>query len=236
VTLDGSASVSPSGNPLTYSWTETAGPAVTLSSATAAKPTFVAPTVTSGTTTLTFSLVVSDGILQSTAATTSVSVAPAASGADLTSLGTIVAFITSPQGSGSKSLAVIRDGVFPAVGSGNSQQQYDTFTGATRTEDWIGYTFASPQSFGKVVFQDGMQFWDGGWFTSIKVQVRQGGVWVDVPGATISPAYKGHDSVSYETYTFTFPTITGDGIRIDGVPGGVNTFISVGELRVFQGQ
>jgi glucose/arabinose dehydrogenase len=58
VTLDGSASSSGSGQPLTYKWTQTAGPAVTLSSATAEKPTFTAPT---GPANLTFSLVVSDG-------------------------------------------------------------------------------------------------------------------------------------------------------------------------------
>src|SRR5262249_27129861 len=40
VTLDGSAS---SGNGLTYAWTQTAGTSITLSSATAVKPTFTAP-------------------------------------------------------------------------------------------------------------------------------------------------------------------------------------------------
>ena len=40
VTLNGSASTDPDGNPLTYSWTQVSGPAATLSSATSVSPTF----------------------------------------------------------------------------------------------------------------------------------------------------------------------------------------------------
>lgn len=46
VTLDGSASV---GDRITYRWQQTAGPAVTLSSATAVRPTFTAPDVNANT-------------------------------------------------------------------------------------------------------------------------------------------------------------------------------------------
>ena len=59
VTLNGSASSDSDGTIASYAWTQTLGTAVTLSSTTAAQPTFVAPTVTTATT-LTFSLVVTD--------------------------------------------------------------------------------------------------------------------------------------------------------------------------------
>jgi len=57
VTLDGSGSSDADNDTLTYKWTQTDGPAVTLSDDTAQKPTFNAP---AGPTSLTFQLKVSD--------------------------------------------------------------------------------------------------------------------------------------------------------------------------------
>jgi hypothetical protein len=71
VTLDGSASHDPDGNSLSYSWSQTAGSTVTLSDAKAVKPTFTAPGKSG---TLSFSLTVNDGQLDSAPSTVSVTV------------------------------------------------------------------------------------------------------------------------------------------------------------------
>jgi hypothetical protein len=65
VTLDASASSDPAALPLTFAWTQTSGPTVTLSSPNSAVTTFVAPSVGSQTPALTFQLVVNNGTLVS---------------------------------------------------------------------------------------------------------------------------------------------------------------------------
>jgi len=77
VTLDGSASSDPDSgpSPLTYAWTQTGGTPVTLSDASAAKPTFSAPRMDCpGNQALTFSLIVSDSNAASIAATVTITV------------------------------------------------------------------------------------------------------------------------------------------------------------------
>jgi len=61
VTLDGSNSSDPDDSIASYLWSQTAGPAVTLSAPTAAQTTFSAPVVGSGGASLTFRLRVTDG-------------------------------------------------------------------------------------------------------------------------------------------------------------------------------
>jgi hypothetical protein len=73
VNLAGTAS-DPENNPLTYLWTQTAGPSVTLSSATTLTPSFTAPAKTGAAQVLTFSLVANDGTANSAADTIDITI------------------------------------------------------------------------------------------------------------------------------------------------------------------
>ena len=78
VNLDGTASTDPDGDALTYAWTQSGGPSVTLSGANTATPSFTAPT---GPASVTFQLEVCD--THAACDTDSVAITVSASNADL---------------------------------------------------------------------------------------------------------------------------------------------------------
>ena len=65
IQLNGSGSTDPDGDTITYLWSQTQGPTVTLSSSTSVSPTFDAPLINSDQAILTFSLTVNDGAVDS---------------------------------------------------------------------------------------------------------------------------------------------------------------------------
>jgi glucose/arabinose dehydrogenase len=158
---------------------------------------------------------------------------------DITQQGTIIARIFQldppyPLGEGNLNPEVIRDGDLPPAGSADPKRQYDTFhNGDQKGTDWIGYSFNGSREFCALYFQEGLQSADGGFFSDVRVQVRTNNIWTDVTGLAAAPPYPGKSNgVSYEIHGFSFTPVTGTSIRLTGVPGGADKFISIGEFRV----
>jgi PKD repeat protein len=150
--------------------------------------------------------------------------------------GTPICSITKPTGGGSKDMGVMFDGRVPAVGSGSSSDQYDTYTGAASAEKvYAGIEFEGTYTISGVKFTEGKHFHDGGWFNGAPyVEILKDGVWQRID-AEISKAYPENNidaqGASYETYTFGFADdVECEGVRICGTPGGKAYFISVGEI------
>ena len=143
VQLDGSGSSAPNGNPLTYQWTQTSGPSVTLSSNTAVKPTFTAP---ASATSLTFQLVVNNGQVNSSPATVTITVS---SNPDLALFATATASsqFTSIGSTADKAIDGVIDG-YP----GDYTKEWAAVSGGAGS--WLKLTWSSPQTVNKIVLYD----------------------------------------------------------------------------------
>lgn len=142
VELDGSASTDPEESSITYSWTQIAGPNVTLSSTTAARPTFTAP---SSVTVVSFRLVVHDGLVPSKPDTVNIIV-----GNPPTNLAPQATVSASSQSSGQEAVKAI-DGVIDGYPGDYSREWASSNDGVGTT---LTLTWASPVTLSSVVLYD----------------------------------------------------------------------------------
>jgi hypothetical protein len=143
VTLDGSGSTSPDGQPLTYQWTQTGGSTqVSLSSSTAVKPTFTAPASAD---ILTFQLVVTEGQVSSSPSSVTITVGSA----DLALSATATA--SSQNASTGQTANKAIDGVVSGY-PGDYTKEWATVGG--RAGSWLRLTWASAQAVSKIVLYD----------------------------------------------------------------------------------
>jgi hypothetical protein len=145
-----------------------------------------------------------------------------------------LAKVRNPTGSGLRDIECIRDGI--------TDESYDSYHGAVKeSEDWYGYLFDRPHYFDTIVYYEGRNFYDGGWWTTLTVQVTTDGTtWTNVERLAMTPPYNFADSregrVHYSRFLLTFARCRGNGIRIYGEPGGIADFTSIAELEVYGDQ
>ena len=73
---------------------------------------------------------------------------------------------------------------------------------------------------------------DGGWFTSASVELRIAGVWVSVATTPSEPL---DASRPFQIIDFVLPVpLRATGVRIVGLPGGANRFVTCAELDAFR--
>lgn len=133
------------------------------------------------------------------------------------------------------SRARFRFGRGDQMNDGDLEQTIDMRNGEIRDEDWWGYNWSQAYNMNELVYTTGdRDLKDGGWFTDLRVQVRQEFEWIDVTGLTITPEYPFDNTVGEQaTYTLTFDDTWGDGVRLIGIPGGASTYTSFAELEVY---
>ncbi len=145
VQLDGSASSDPGGAPLTYAWTQTAGPSVTLSSLTAVKPTFTAP---SAATSLTFQLVVGNGSATSLPSSTTVTVVSSAG----SNVAPSAAVTASSENASTGQLAVKAVDGSTSGYPGDFTREWATIGG--KAGSWLKLSWSASQTLTRVVLYD----------------------------------------------------------------------------------
>ena len=213
VQLDGSASNDPGGNP-SYKWTQTAGPAVTLSDSTAVKPTFTAP---SSATSLSFQLVVTDGSQSSDPS--SVTIHVAGGGDNVASTATVSA--SSENASSGQTAAKAIDGVIDGY-PGDYHKEWATVGG--HEGSWLKLTWGSAQTIDKVVLYDRPNTDD---------QVT-GGTLTFSDGSTVNvPALNNDGSAT----TVTFPARATTSVLFTVTSVSSTTFnVGLAEIQVYTGQ
>jgi hypothetical protein len=157
----------------------------------------------------------------------------------------IVALITHPSGGTRDPHALLNETAHQLhdrpLTDFDQSRTYNTYDGQNQAQglDWYRIDFPQPVTFNCIELTMGIPYRDGGWRTSLNVEVRdQAGAWVPVANLGITPDYQFADSRlgrrPYETYALTFDEVTTQALRLIGRPGGIAQFTSLGQLAAYR--
>lgn len=158
----------------------------------------------------------------------------------------LTASISQPMGGGALTpLVLINEAMHRLDGKPLSAfhpgRSYDTYVGRDRPDgpDWYAIEFPEPATFNCLEMTMGIPYPDGGWWTTLNIEVRptQGAAWQPVEHIQLTPGYNFSDTFygrrPYETYVLTFQEVTAQVIRLVGYGGGTKRFTSLGRLAVY---
>jgi AraC-like DNA-binding protein len=151
-----------------------------------------------------------------------------------------------PIGSGSRDPRVLLNnddfaqGVKP-LDFFQQSRTYDTYDGQNKANepDWYTIRFTEQMRFNAVEMTMGFPYRDGGWWTSLAVEIQtdQHQPWQPVNLMRITPDYDftNHRGKRrpFESYLVTFDDVTASAVKLIGQPGGLAQFTSLARLAVY---
>lgn len=118
-------------------------------------------------------------------------------------------------------------------------RMYSTYDGhnAATAPDWYAIHFPEPVTFNCIEMTMERSHRDGGWWTSLDVEIQAEGEWIPVQNFAITPPYHFEDVAygrrPYETHALTFHEVSARDVRIIGMPGGLAQFTALTRLAVY---
>ncbi len=123
----------------------------------------------------------------------------------------------------------------------DKRHTFDTYDGQNKAcgPDWYALSFPEPVTANCVEMTMGFAYRNGGWWTTLSVEVRsaEGEAWQPVQRLNVTPCYSFGDSRGrrrpFQTHELTFEPVCAREMRIIGLPGGFDQFTSLARLAVY---